>query len=183
MSGRWVPECPAAPAWPAPPPGSARSAPPARHRGAVPTRASRTTQARDQGKSIRSIAEQEGVSKSQVERDLADSASCPPPGTTGNTSPGGSQNGSNSASCPGGGTTGNTSPSGSVIGRSGKPYPKARKPKKQAVLCSRCQRVGAAKGCPQCQELRKAAKPRKAKAMPKPPPPPGSTWPLAVPVR
>lgn len=95
----------------------------------VRERRERVAAARVAGKSLRTIAEEEGVSKKTVERDLE--------GVT----------------VSGGETV--TPPDGKIIGQDGRQQP-ATKPKPEPpVLCDRCKRVGARADCEQCAAKRK----------------------------
>lgn len=105
-------------------------------------RVDREKQARTEGKSLRQIADTEGVTKTTVVRDLQQASVV-----------------------PGGGTT--VAPALNVTGKSGRSYP-AKRPAKPVAeapkLCQRCTQFGCmAKGCPECAKLNgKAAKPSKS---------------------
>lgn len=98
-------------------------------------RVERVAASRVDGKSLRTIAEEEGVSQSQVRRDIEESLDLGAP-------PGAPESRENRWN-----------------GRKDLPGPEA------AVLCDRCQRVGARADCPACAEARKA-KPKPKKKVP-----------------
>lgn len=101
-------------------------------------RVERVATSRTGGKSIRTIAEEERVSKSQIERDLEEAGQVSPPGTP-----------DLEAS---GETPVSPAPDDSTVkGRDGKEYPASQPPK---PLCDRCKRVGPVKNCSMCKELR-----------------------------
>lgn len=89
---------------------------------------------RQQGESQRAIAEAEGISQAQVARDLE-------------TVSGGQVN-------PPGSPEPQTA---KIIGKDGKQYP----PQQSGILCDRCERVGAVKGCMACSEARKESRKHK----------------------
>jgi hypothetical protein len=97
-------------------------------------RVGRVVEARQEGKSIRAIAEQEEVSKSQVERDLATAASLSPPGTV-------------------------LPPEGKVTGKDGRQQP-ATKPDKRCENCARKFPPGQSmRGCEGCKAAKKGRQP------------------------
>ena len=96
----------------------------------IAERRERVAAARVNGQSLRTIAENEEVSKDTVLRDLA-------------------------ASTVSGETV--TPESGKSTGKDGREQP-ATKPKKPKILCERCQRVGERLDCEACAEVRRAAK-------------------------
>lgn len=106
-------------------------------------RVQRIAEARRQGQSLRAIAEKEEVSETQVRRDL-ESSTAPGDGAV--------ENGSKQG----------IPENGKVTGRDGRT--RTATPEKTAILCDRCQRVGAVPGCNQCKEASKAAKETKQKA-------------------
>lgn len=90
-------------------------------------RIERVARMRAEGKSTRVIAEEEGVSKSQVERDLK--ASGVPGGDT----------------CP---------PNGTVTGKDGKEYSATKPEPTPTLFCRPCRTSGPKKGCEACKKLR-----------------------------
>lgn len=97
-------------------------------------RIARVVDARQEGHSLRAIAEQEGVSESQVREDL--------------------KKASTAQGCA-------VEPEeGAVTGRDGRTRT-ATPDRPPPILCERCKRVGARKGCEACKEARKAARGKK----------------------
>lgn len=102
-------------------------------------RLQRVTEARQEGQSLRTIAEKEGVSESQVRRDIEEVKSTAPPGAV-------------------------EPKEGTVTGKDGRTRTAnpVRPPKSEPVLCERCtrnQRTGQApvKNCPDCKALTREA--------------------------
>jgi hypothetical protein len=124
-------------------------------------RIERVAAAKASGKSERAIAEAEGVSKTQVRRDLADAQVVPPgPPDTSSTATEPIENGHAETEQP---QTPPPKPP-KVTGRDGKEYPST----KPEVLCKTCQRKGPMKDCPKCEALRNAPH-RNGSAKKKPP--------------
>ncbi len=116
-------------------------------------RLKRVAEKREEGKSLRAISEDEGVSVSQVKRDLEDAEQDQ------------SQITQIPTNCTGGGTVevpktqGKVQPlDGKVTGKDGRT--RTATPAKPKTLCERCTRVGAVQDCEACKEARK--KPPKA---------------------
>ncbi len=106
-------------------------------------RVKRMTTAREEGQSLRTIAENEGVSETQARRDLA-----------------------KGSGAPGGGAPAPTG--GKVTGKDGK----KQTAKKALTLCERCERLKPGVGlpdCPNCAALRAKKKPKVKRKKPQPP--------------
>jgi hypothetical protein len=130
-------------------------------------RIERVAAMRAEGHSVRVIAEQAGITKSQVQRDLetaqelqtavvpdGTTETTPPNSTTATATPTSEESVNDHAQ----GFSAPKQRSARVKGRDGKSY-SAQKPK---ILCDRCARVGVTANCAKCQELRATkAKPSK----------------------
>ena len=131
------------------------------------TREKLAERARAEGKSIRQIADELGVSAKQIQKDLKKSEknkSTPqgekPKEDTAKEAPGVDRSTPDKKTTESNGVTGDTRGveenkrnSEKTSGMDGKKYPA-----KKEILCKRCKRVGAIKGCSACEKLRNSRK-------------------------